>query len=186
MLKHLRLLVVVFCCLYVQNVYVDNSVKKDEGMVNIGLQQKDRIVMAEQLQKLLANEYVLYTKTLKYHWNVEGKFFGPLHELFNKQYEQLLVVVDNVAERVRALGFKPMATLQEFSAETTLSEDPGVNPDDMGMIRNLLTDHEAIIRQLRDIIDMSAEINDMGTNNFLCGIIEQHEKTAWMLRSHLM
>jgi starvation-inducible DNA-binding protein len=163
-----------------------NGLKRDETMVDIGLPQKDRVVMAEQLQKLLANEYVLYTKTLKYHWNVEGKLFGPLHKLFNEQYEQLLVVVDDVAERIRALGFKPMATLQEFLAETSLVEDPGVNPDDMGMIKNLLMSYEAIIKQLRDMIDTSAEINDMGTNNFLSDLLERHEKTAWMLRAHLM
>lgn len=145
----------------------------------------NRTHMADRLNKLLANEYVLYTKTQKYHWNIVGKFFGPLHELFGKQYEALSIVIDTVAERVRALEHMALGTLAEFQEHATIKETPGKNPDDMGMIRDLLNDYETIIAQLRADIDLSTEINDMGTNNFLGGLLEQHEKTAWMLRAHL-
>lgn len=154
-------------------------------MINIDVSEKTRSQMADTLNILLANEYVLYTKTLKFHWNVRGPFFGALHGLFQKQYEQLLEIVDDVAERVRALGHLSHGTLKEFSANATLAEEPGKNPDYTTMIRLLLEDHEAIIRQIRKDIDLAAELHDMGTNNFLSDLIETHEKTAWMLRAHL-
>lgn len=154
-------------------------------MINIDITEKNRKLVADRLNLLLANEYVLYTKTLKFHWNVVGLFFGPLHALFQKQYEQLLEIVDEVAERVRALGYLSHGTLKEFSTHATLPEEPGKNPDSKSMIRLLLEDHEAIIRQIRKDIDYAAELGDMGTNNFLSDLIETHEKTAWMLRAHL-
>lgn len=154
-------------------------------MIQIGLDEQSRQSMATQLNALLSNEYVLYTKTLKFHWNVVGPFFGPLHALFQTQYEQLSENIDRVAERVRALGFLAYGTLQEFSSHATITENPGMNPDAQAMIKDLLEGHEAIIRQMRPILDLSSDINDMGTNNFLGDLIEQHEKTAWMLRAHL-
>lgn len=163
----------------------DNSITKGSQMINIGLPEKNRQAVANTLNDLLSNEYVLYVKTQKFHWNVVGKFFGPLHALFGDQYEQLAGTIDRMAERIRALGFKPYGTLQEFAEHATISEEPGVNPDDTTMIRTLLEDHEAVIQQLRVAIDQTADMNDMGTNNFLADLIEKHEKTAWMLRAHL-
>ncbi len=154
-------------------------------MVNIGISEKNRQEMANRLNTLLANEFMLYTKTLKYHWNVTGKFFGPLHSLFGEQYATLLTFIDGTAERIRMLGFMPYGTLQEFSSHATMQEEPGTNPDDTTMIQNLLNDHETIIRELRTDIDLSAKMNDIGTNNFLSDHIEKYEKIAWMLRSHL-
>ncbi len=153
--------------------------------MNTGLSEKHRKEMAHHLNILLANEYVLYTKTLKYHWNVEGKWFGQLHAMFNKQYEELLEVADTVAERVRALEHEAFGTLHEFAKATSIKETPGKNPKDVGMIKDLLDGYEIIIKQVREITDFSAKINDMGTNNMLCDLLEKHEKTAWMLRAHL-
>lgn len=154
-------------------------------MVDIGLSEKNRMIVAERLNRLLANEYVLYTKALKYHWNVKGKHFGPLHALFQKQYEQLFEFIDATAERSLAIGFEAIGTLSEFTQYATLAEQPGENPDERDMIEYLLTDHESIIKQLRDDIDLTIEMNDSGTNNFLADLIEKHEKIAWMLRAHL-
>ncbi len=153
--------------------------------VNIGLSEKHLKQSADCLNLLLCNEYLLYTKTLKYHWNVEGPFFGPLHALFKEEYEQLLTIVDDVAERVRALGHKSFGTMKEFLAHATIKEDAGHYPDARDMIKNLVIAHETIIQQIREAIDVTAKINDMGTNNFLCDLMEKHEKTAWMLRAHL-
>lgn len=155
-------------------------------MINIGLEKKTCEQSAALINKLLANEFMLYTKTLKVHWNVEGKHFGALHEFFKQQYEALFVVVDDVAERVRALGEMSFGTIKEFAQHGTLPEHPGTNPDDLAMIAWLLEDHEAIIRQIRKDIDTTATMNDMGTNNFLADLMEQHEKMAWMLRSFLI
>lgn len=147
--------------------------------------KKKTLEMAEKLNHLLANEYVLYTKTWKFHWNVEGKHFGSLHLFFGKQVAQLSKVIDRVAERVRALDIKTAATLAEFLDKTSLNEHPGQNPDDLGMIKLLLEDHEQIIKQMHEDSDFSLEINDVGSNNLLCDLIEEHEKTAWMLRAFL-
>lgn len=153
--------------------------------INNGLTQKNSRKIAELLNQLLANEYVLYTKTLNYHWNVTGPQFGPLHKLFNDQYEQLLTIADDVAERIRALGEHAHATLTEFIAQTTINEFPAKFPKAMQMIADLVDSHEIVIRSLRPIVDASAQINDMGTNNFVSELLEQHEKIAWMLRAHL-
>lgn len=154
-------------------------------LVDIGMSEQERKLVVKQLDILLANEYVLYTKTLKSHWNVEGKHFGALHLFFKEQYEQLFVAADDVAERARSLGSMALGTLSEFLAMTTLAEHPGDNPDDMGMITLLLKDHEAIIKQLRLLINETLELNDAGTSNFLNDLMEKHEKMAWMLRAHL-
>lgn len=154
-------------------------------MIAIGLNDKTRKQVADHLNALLANEFVLYGKTLKYHWNVKGELFGPLHQLFKEQYEQLLDIVDDVAERVRALDHESFGTLKEFLSHTVLKEQPGDNPSYKTMIGNLLKDHETIIQHIRNDIDLTAKLNDMGTNNFLCDLMEKHEKTAWMLRAHL-
>ena len=155
-------------------------------MATVDFSEKARKQIAQQLHVLLANEYVLYTKTQKFHWNVEGKWFGPLHLLFEKHYQQLAEIVDGVAERSLMLGIKTIGTLTEFLKLTTLEEAPGKNPNDTKMIEILLLDHEAIIEQLREDIDLTTQLNDMGTNNFLCELIETHEKMAWMLRAHLV
>lgn len=155
-------------------------------IIDIGIDEKKRSEMAQHLNALLANEYALYTKTLNYHWNVISPHFGALHAFFKDQYEKLFDNIDDVAERVTSLGLKAHGTLTEFAKNKTLQEFPANYPSDKEMIKNLLVDHEAIIKQLRQDIDLSVELNDMGTNNFLAGLIEKHEKMAWMLRAHLV
>jgi starvation-inducible DNA-binding protein len=152
----------------------------------VGLSDADLAGVGEILNTLLADEYVLYTKTRNYHWNVTGPQFNDLHRFFERQYEALSEVVDEVAERARTLGAPAHATLREFSEATRLSESPGDYPDAMTMIANLLDDHEAIIRTLRtDLETCSERYHDIGTNDFLTGLMERHEKMAWMLRSFL-
>lgn len=153
--------------------------------INIGISEKNRQQVGHFLNSLLAHEYVLYTKTLKFHWNVEGKLFHPLHLFFESQYEQMLDIVDDVAERARALGIKAAGTLAEFLEHSTLKEQPGKNPNDLGMIEQLTIDHEIIIKYIRDHVEKVLEFGDAGTNNFLAELIEKHEKMAWMLRAHL-
>jgi len=158
---------------------------QEQRMVNIGLSSKARQQSAALLHNLLANEYVLYVKTQKFHWNVEGPLFGPLHALFGKQYEQLAGFVDMIAEHSLALGIKSIGTLKEFMEYATITEMSGVNPEAQGMIKELLQDHETIIQQLQTAITITNQLGDMGTNNFLNDLLEKHQKTAWMLRAHL-
>lgn len=152
---------------------------------NIGLSDKDRESVVQILNTLLADEYLLYTKTRNYHWNVVGPQFSDLHKFFESQYSELNGIVDEVAERARSIGGSASGTLAEFMRHTRLKEQPG-NPEASEMISNLLGDHEAVIRFLRDDLTTCAEKhNDMGTSDFLTGLMEQHEKMAWMLRAFL-
>ncbi len=152
---------------------------------DLGIDGKKREKVVMILNRLLADEYVLYTKTRNYHWNVAGPRFSELHKLFEAQYTELNVVVDDVAERARALGGAAASTLAEFAKATRLAEHPGKYPEADRMLANLLADHEAVVRILRADAETANALGDAGTNDFLVGLMEQHEKTAWMLRAYL-
>lgn len=152
--------------------------------IRIGLTDGQRAGVVEILQRLLADEYVLYTKTRNYHWNVVGPRFHDLHKLFEEQYEELDEVIDQLAERSRALGAPAVATLTGFLQLARLKEQPNNYPDDRRMVASLLADHETLIRQLRNDLEAAGDkFHDAGTNDFLTGLMVRHEKTAWMLRA---
>ncbi len=160
--------------------------EKSQITPRIGLSQEQRDGVVQILNALLADEYVLYTKTRKYHWNVKGMQFNDLHKFFEAQYEQLDDIIDDVAERVQSLGGDTIATLEEFVQNGRLKEDPRKYPQAAGMISSLLEGHESIIRTLRvDLETCASKHSDMGTNNFLTDLMEKHEKMAWMLRAFL-
>ncbi|MGH7348627.1 MAG: Dps family protein [Candidatus Rokuibacteriota bacterium] len=152
--------------------------------LNIGISESNRDHVVKILNSILADEYVLYTKTRNYHWNVVGPQFNDLHKFFESQYEALNEIVDEVAERARSLGGKAFGTLAEFSQHSRLKEQPGKQPAALTMVANLQADHEAIVRTLRaDLETVMEKHSDAGTNDFLTGLMEKHEKMAWMLRS---
>lgn len=153
---------------------------------NIGLGVDTRHAVTTILNHRLADTVVLYQKTRNYHWNVRGPRFQPLHEFFETQYDQLEEAIDEIAERVRQLGGNASGTLTEFIQMSALKEHPGEVPSEQDMIANLLIDHETVIRQLREDVEATAEdYHDQGTSDFLTGIMEAHEKMAWMLRAFL-
>jgi starvation-inducible DNA-binding protein len=153
---------------------------------SIGISDTNRQAIVKILNTLLADEYVLYTKTRNYHWNVVGPQFNDLHKFFEAQYEALNDIVDDVAERSRALGGNAVATLAEFVQGSRLKEHPGQYPAADTMLANLLGDHEAVIQTLRsDLATVMDKYADAGTNDFLTGLMETHEKMAWMLRAFL-
>lgn len=142
--------------------------------------------VATMLEALLGNEYVLTTKTRNYHWNVSGPLFGVLHKFFEKQYEELDEVVDEVAERIRMLEHRSPGTLREFLDLTALKENTEEWPDARGMISNLLLDHEAIVQELRQNVDLCQDRHgDQSTADFMIDVLRRHEKMAWMLRAQL-
>lgn len=152
---------------------------------NIGLTAPQQSGVIATLNTLLADEFVLYTKTRNYHWHVTGPQFHELHKFFEEQYTALSDTVDAVAERVRALGGQALGTLAEYVEHTRLRETPGQAPRAQTMLAHLLADHETVIRQLRQDVDVCVEtFHDAGTSDFLTGLMEQHEKTAWMLRAY--
>ncbi|CAD0001586.1 Dps family protein [Flavobacterium chungangense] len=153
---------------------------------NIGIKQENISKVAEVLTKILADEFVLYTKTKRAHWNVEGPDFYNKHLFFEQQYDAIDEIVDTVAERIRALGHYTPATLKDFLALTHLTEELQEKNDSNGFIKELLLDHESIIIYLRENINNIAnEFQDAGTSDFITGLVETHEKMAWMLRAHL-
>jgi len=154
--------------------------------LNIGISRDNQQAVASILNALLADEYVLYTKTRNYHWNVVGPQFNDLHRFFEAQYEALDDIVDEVAERVRSVGGQALGTLAEFAKHARLTERIGEYPDARGMLAALLGDHETLVRQLRGDLDVVMDKHgDAGTNDFLTGLMEKHEKMAWMLRAFL-
>lgn len=160
----------------------DISELKENG-INIGLSSEVRQKVASVLNKLLADEFVLYTKTLKFHWNVQGIVFHDFHQAFKEQYEKLFNFVDLIAERARALGAPALGSLQDFSTYTRLKEVNSKQLSALEMVKELLADHEAIIRTIRQDIEETGKLGDQGTSNFLQDLIVKHEKIAWMLRA---
>ena len=154
---------------------------------NIGIHDRHRSQIANELSKLVADEYILYTKTRNAHWNVVGPDFSAMHAFFESQYDQLDEIIDDVAERVRSLGHRAPGSLAEFLELTQLRESPRTTRTSLDFIEELLADHEAIIRTQRPNIErFEAELGDAGTSDFITALVEQHEKMAWMLRAHLV
>lgn len=153
---------------------------------NIGIKQENISKIVEILTKVLADEFILYTKTKRAHWNVEGPDFYNKHIFFEQQYDAIDEIVDTVAERIRSLGHYTPATLKDFLSLTHLTEELQEKNDSNGFIKELLLDHESIIIYLRENINLIAnELQDAGTSDFITGLVENHEKMAWMLRAHL-
>jgi len=157
-----------------------------DSQVDIGIDYENRKAVSETLGLLLADEHVLYIKLRNYHWNVVGMQFKPLHELFEEQYNLLAVSIDNIAERIRSLGFFAPGSLKDFLGMARLVETDHLNGKAETMLVNLIRDHEAIIQILRYDLEMAMDkYGDAGTSDFLTGLMEEHEKMVWMLRAHL-
>jgi starvation-inducible DNA-binding protein len=155
-------------------------------IANIGLNDLQRHGPTTVLSTLLADQYVLSTKARKYHWNVIGPRFNDLHVFFQKHYSSLDQMIDEVAERIRALGNNAPGTMTEFLNSTELKEQPGIYPSAESMIADLLTDHEIVIRRVRDDVKRCSDVfEDQGTGDLLTDMLRQHEHMAWMLRSLL-
>jgi starvation-inducible DNA-binding protein len=152
----------------------------------IGIPEKEVEEIVTFLNTLLADEYALYTKTRNAHWNVFGPNFYELHKLFEMQYEKLDVMIDDIAERVRVLGHFALGSLKDFLSVTHLSEENHDFSDPKQILQTLVNDHESIIRIIRnDISPLAVKYRDLGTADFVTGLMEQHEKMAWMLRSNI-
>jgi starvation-inducible DNA-binding protein len=152
----------------------------------IGLPDKNLQKSSTILSTILADEMSLYIKTRKFHWNVSGESFMELHKLFEGQYKQLEESIDEVAERIGKLGEKTIGTMHEFLKLSSIKESPGKYVSSKDTLIELLKDHETVIVLLRKSIEECATKNkDAGTADFLTGLMEQHETTAWILRRYL-
>ena len=152
--------------------------------INIGITEEDRRDIAQGVSELLADTYTLYLKTHNFHWNVVGPKFHDLHLLFETQYTELATAVDDVAERIRTLGFPAPGTYSEFAELSSIEETAGVPVADE-MVRILTEDNETVVRTARRILSIAQEANDESTASLISDRMVIHEKTAWMLRSLL-
>ena len=153
---------------------------------NIGITEKKLKTSASILSLVLATAMTLYIKTRKAHWNVSGESFMELHKLYENEYKQLEEAIDEVAERIGKLGHKTIGTMSEYLSLSLIKERPGKYSSSKDTLKELLEDHETVIVQLRkDISHCAEKCNDLGTADFLTGLMEQHETTAWILRRYL-
>ena len=150
--------------------------------MNTGLAQDVMHSNANYLKKLLADTYTLYIKTQNFHWNVTGIHFHTLHGMFETQYTALANAVDEIAERIRALGDKAPGSFAEFSKLTTVKEATGKETADE-MLHDLADSNEILVRELRELFSIVDAANDDATMDLLSTRISEHEKTAWMLRA---
>jgi starvation-inducible DNA-binding protein len=152
---------------------------------HIGISDKNLDGVNKALTAVLADETILYIKTRKFHWNVDGESFMEFHKLFEAQYKQLEETIDEVAERISKLGGQTIGTTKEFQDNSKLKEAPGKYPTRKEMVKELLDDHETVIRELRkNIEDCSEKFKDAGTADFLTKVMEDHETIAWTLRRY--
>lgn len=152
--------------------------------IDTGISAANRKKIAAGLERVLADSYTLYLKTHKYHWNVTGPMFQTLHVMFEVQYTELALAVDEIAERIRALGALSPGSYREFGALTAVPEDDD-SPDAVTMIRRLVEAQETVVRTARAAFPAAAEADDQATADLLTQRMQVHEKTAWMLRSLL-
>jgi len=152
--------------------------------IDIGIKDRDRKAIADGLSRLLADTYTLYLKTHNFHWNVTGPMFQTLHLMFEAQYNELALAVDQVAERIRALGYPAPGTYADYVKLSSIKETAGV-PKAEKMIALLVEGQEAIVRTARSVFPVVDRANDEPTADLLTQRMQVHEKTAWMLRSLL-
>ncbi len=154
--------------------------------INIGIGETDRKAIADGLSHLLADTYTLYLKTHNYHWNVEGPMFNTLHLMFETQYNELALAVDLIAERIRALGEPAPGSYRRYGELSSIGEDDvDETPDATTMLHRLVEGQEAVVRTARSVFPTAEAANDEPTADLLTQRMQQHEKTAWMLRSML-
>ncbi|CAG0955035.1 DNA protection during starvation protein 1 [Gammaproteobacteria bacterium] len=152
--------------------------------IDIGIARKDRENIARNLSKLLADTYSLYLKTHSFHWNVTGPMFNTLPQMFEVQYSELWTSADVIAERIRALDVYAPGSYTQFGKLTSIAEETGV-PDWKAMVQQLVEGHETVARTAREVFKAAGKVDDQPTADIATQRMNEHEKTAWMLRSLL-
>lgn len=158
--------------------------KNTAPAINIGISSDDRAAVAQELSKLLADSYTLYMMTHNFHWNVTGPMFNALHQMFMDQYTETWNALDEIAERIRALGHYAPGTYAEYGKLSTIAEPQGV-PGAKEMIEMLVKGNEAVAKTARAAFAKADAANDQPTADILTQRLDVHEKNAWMLRSML-
>ena len=150
--------------------------------INIGINEKDRLEIAEGLKKLLADSYTLYLQTHNFHWNVTGSQFRELHLMFEEHYTELAVAVDDIAERIRTLDVAAPGTYKTFASLSSIIEVEGV-PAASDMVTILTQSHEQVVKTCREVLQVAQSADDESSASLISDRMRLHEKTAWMLRA---
>jgi starvation-inducible DNA-binding protein len=155
--------------------------------IDIGISGGDRKKIAEGLARFLSDSFTLYLKTHNFHWNVTGPMFNTLHTMFETQYNEQWMALDETAERMRALGFNAPGSYAEFIRLTSIPEEPGLTDtaDWREMVRQLVVGNEAVARTARKVLKTADDAGDDPTVDLMTQRLQVHEKNAWMLRSLL-
>ncbi|MBD1469948.1 Dps family protein [Xanthomonas euvesicatoria] len=155
--------------------------------IDIGIKDSDRKQISDGLARYMADAFTLYLKTHNFHWNVTGSMFNSLHTMFETQYTEQWAALDEVAERIRALGYNAPGSYREFVALTSIPEEPGLSDsaDWREMVRQLVSGNEAVCRTARKVLGTADDAGDDPTVDLLTQRLQTHEKYAWMLRSLL-
>jgi starvation-inducible DNA-binding protein len=161
-----------------------SGLKTGAPRINIGIDEADRAAVAQELSKLLADSYTLYLMTHNFHWNVTGPYFSSLHELFMNMYTEIWQALDNIAERIRALGHFAPGTYREYVALSSI-EEPHAVPAARDMVSLLVAGNESVAKTARSAFSKVEAVNDQATAELLTERLHIHEKNAWMLRSLL-
>ncbi len=159
---------------------------KSKEKVEIGITQANRDGVVKLLSAALADNHVLYIKTRNLHWNLVGPRFHSLHEFYEEQYTEMAKNIDAIAERIRMVGGAAPGSMAEFLKAARLKEKAGARIEGTASLELLLADNEEVVRYLREAIDDCEEkYDDVGTADFLTGLIQVHEEASWMFRSYL-
>jgi starvation-inducible DNA-binding protein len=165
--------------------FENSTAQSHEPMaVRTGIAEDQRKALSDGLAKVLSDTYTLLGKTHGFHWNVTGPQFHSLHEMFEEQYTDLTTAVDEIAERIRALGFFAPGSLSQFLKLSTIEDEHGV-PDARGMLEQLVRDNETVTQACRAVVGICEEANDTVTEDLMNHRMDAHEKAAWMLRSSM-
>ncbi|HAD87093.1 MAG TPA: DNA starvation/stationary phase protection protein [Rhodospirillaceae bacterium] len=161
-----------------------NAAVAEARKIDIGITEKDRKAIADGLSHLLADTYTLYLKTHNYHWNVTGPMFNSLHLMFETQYNELALAVDEIAERIRTLGYPAPGSYKQYAKLSSIKESETV-PEAKDMIADLVAGQEAVVKTARKLFPAVDKANDEPTADLLTQRMQVHEKAAWMMRSLL-
>jgi len=152
--------------------------------LEIGMNQEARASISGALSQFLANTYTLYLKTQNFHWNISGPEFYSLHKLSEKQYEEMADAIDEIAERIRALGFFVEGTMSAFQDASSIEEDDKIHPKHI-FLEGLVHAQEVVIREARSLAKLAEKHGDAATVDLMGRRLNVHEKAAWMLRSQI-
>ena len=156
--------------------------KVSKEPMSTGIDEKARKKISDGLVEVLASTYTLLVKTHVYHWNVVGPLFLPLHELTEAQYNDMFAAVDELAERIRALGLPAPLSFEDFDRRSLIKEEKQDRTAE-GMVAQLVKDHEALSRRMRELAMEADEGDDLVTADLLTQRLTFHEKAIWMLRA---